>query len=159
MSVPVSSILADLRARGVALEADGNRLRFRPAAQPPQVLMILREHKGALLAWLAAAAATNETHADRELRRFLQVAIPRPDRRAALYDSSAITTGAAAGLSRGLSPEPPSRGGGAREPGLLPRKYAKPGGGTETFAQRAARRLAECGGLPPGARRRGAPVS
>ena len=78
-----ADVLADLTRRGIELRADADRLRFRPVtAMTPELAERVRARKAELLALLAPPSVTeppSETHADREIRRFLRVAVPRPD--------------------------------------------------------------------------------
>ncbi len=85
-------LLADLKGRGIELRAEGERLRFRPvAAMTPELAARVKAHKGELLALLnrSSMAEPPETHADREIRRFLRVAVPRPDGRG-WYDPGSL---------------------------------------------------------------------
>jgi TubC N-terminal docking domain len=53
-----AELLDEVRARGVELQADGERILFRPAqAVPPELVERMRGHKQELLAQLAAEAA------------------------------------------------------------------------------------------------------
>ncbi len=87
-----ADLLADLTGRGIELRAEGGRLRFRPvAAMTPELAERVKAHKGELLALLnpSSMAEPSETHADREIRRFLRVAVPRPDGRG-WYDPGSL---------------------------------------------------------------------
>jgi hypothetical protein len=52
---PLGVLLADLSARGIALRADGDRLRFRPRSAAPELVERLRTHKAELLGLLQGA--------------------------------------------------------------------------------------------------------
>jgi hypothetical protein len=55
-------LLAEVRARGIVLRAEGDRLRFRPVNQvPPELKEKLRQHKARLLAILNAGPTVAET--------------------------------------------------------------------------------------------------
>lgn len=87
-----AALLADLTDRGIELRAENGRLRFRPVtAITPDLAERVKAHKGELLALLdpASVAALPETHADREIRRFLRVAVSRPDGRG-WYDPGSL---------------------------------------------------------------------
>ena len=87
-----ADLLADLTGRGIELRAEGGRLRFRPvAAMTPELAERVKAHKGELLDLLSPAsmAEPSETHADREIRRFLRVAVPQPDGRG-WYDPGSL---------------------------------------------------------------------
>lgn len=81
----VAGLLAELTARGIELQAEGGRLRFKPAAaMTPDLAERVQACKPELLSVLAGspkppAGGQLETHADREWRRFLAVCRPRPD--------------------------------------------------------------------------------
>jgi hypothetical protein len=54
---PVEALLIDLVARGIELQANGDRLRFRPRkAVTPDLVERLKRHKAQLLAILQAVA-------------------------------------------------------------------------------------------------------
>lgn len=79
VSAPID-VLNELRARGVELRAQGNRLRFRPVDRvTPDLLARLREHKAELLAildgpgrWARRAAALLSTVANPGIRADLR---------------------------------------------------------------------------------------
>jgi hypothetical protein len=76
--VTVELLLAILQARGVQLEAVGDRLRFHPRAAVSEALRrALIRHKPQLLAYLRAAASTPELPLDLPSR----AAPPRAPRR------------------------------------------------------------------------------
>lgn len=77
-------LLAELAARGIELRAEGEQLQFRPvAAMTRELAGRIKQHKSEVLALLNETATSEEaeSRADREFRRFLWVAIPRPDGR------------------------------------------------------------------------------
>lgn len=62
MDLTPSALLASLRARGVAVQADGGRLRVAPASRvPAEMLEAIRARKAELLAILTARRPAGET--------------------------------------------------------------------------------------------------
>jgi hypothetical protein len=77
-------LLAELAARGIELRAEGEQVQFRPiAAMTPELAERVKQHKSEVLALLneTPTGEDAESRADREIRRFLWVAISRPDGR------------------------------------------------------------------------------
>lgn len=76
-------LMAELTAQGIELRARGDRLQFRPASALTAGLADrVQRHKHELLALLRQPTPEPlETAAEREARRFLRVAVPRPDGR------------------------------------------------------------------------------
>lgn len=55
-TAPVSELMADLERAGIELQADGDRLRFRPqSAIPPDLAARLKANKAGILAMLKKA--------------------------------------------------------------------------------------------------------
>lgn len=139
---PVAELVAVLTARGIELQAEGGRLRFRPReAMTPDLAERVKRHKPELLAMLAGgpepvADDRPETHADREWRRFLAVAQPWPEGRG-WYDPRELER------FRRLTERPAARP-----------ATAQPHALEETAVERAARYRAawEREGYPPGVR-------
>lgn len=88
MTAVACTLLADLAARGVMIEARNDRLRFSPpSAVPPGMLDALRANKAEILALLAGKAAQesqavtsppSRSRADVELEQFARIAVPTP---------------------------------------------------------------------------------
>src|SRR5689334_10247911 len=75
------SLLTDLRARGVAVEALGDRVRFRPTGLVTESdRAAIREHKAALLAMLAGDPVTAQPVSIGS-RVFVVDQLRRPDQR------------------------------------------------------------------------------
>jgi hypothetical protein len=81
---PAAALLSELAAHGIELRAEGERLRFRPAAaMTGDLAERVKACKPELITLLsggpeAPADGRLENHADREWRRFLGVAVPSP---------------------------------------------------------------------------------
>lgn len=87
MTTSIIELVAALAARGIELQADGSRLRFRPkSALAPELAERVSRHKSELLELLAGHAETvtderPETRVDQTWRRFRAVVRPWPDGR------------------------------------------------------------------------------
>lgn len=161
---PVAELVAVLTARGIELQAEGGRLRFRPrAAMTPDLAERVKRHKPELLAMLTGDSCSLQqlpqpdcgqggTHADKEWRRFLAECRPWPDGRG-WYDPAEVGR-----LDRLTAPKRPPR----LQNGTLA-NTSPPGGASggdeatepeETAVERAARYRAawERRGYPPGVR-------
>jgi hypothetical protein len=60
---PAEALYADLRSRGIELETDGHRLRWRPAyLVSPRDAVRIRDHRDALVALLRAGHEPSRCH-------------------------------------------------------------------------------------------------
>lgn len=148
----VADLVAVLTARGIVLQAEGGRLRFRPkAAMTPDLAERVKLHKPELLALLAGGPEAEapwppagKSHADKAWQRFVRMAIHWPDGR--WYDPVEQTR-----FDRLIGPNS-----GDRKP-KVHFEPLTPSAGTEheeSAAERAARWRAawERDGYPPGVR-------
>lgn len=146
---PAVEILDDLAAAGIEIVADGHNLRFRPAgAMTPELAGRVKSRKPALIRLLADAPADpdpRQARIDAEVARFWRVAVPDADGWTDPAEADVVAL-----IRQTREPKPTQAA--AVWPGD---RYPRPGGGTETFIERSARYLAEAGGCPPGASRRG----
>ncbi|HQA44934.1 MAG TPA: hypothetical protein PLM77_11130 [Phycisphaerae bacterium] len=90
---PAAVLMGELAARGIELQAEGGKLRFRPrAAMTPDLAERVKRHKPELLAMLTGDSCSLQqlpqpdcgqggTHADKEWRRFIAECRPWPDGR------------------------------------------------------------------------------
>jgi len=70
------TLLSEAQQAGLRVEAVGGKLRVRGPRTAAAMVERLRAHKDAILTALAAAP---KSHADREIARFLRVAVPDAD--------------------------------------------------------------------------------
>jgi len=88
--VTAAALVADLAALGIQLEADGERLRFRPCEKvTPDLAAKLRTHKAALLAMLAPNPPSPPTPALAE--GWFRVGAAAPQREHFAYDPETKT--------------------------------------------------------------------
>ena len=93
-----AKILTDLTHLGIEMQADGDRLRFRPlSAMTPDLMERVRDHKAELLTILS-----EPSYADQEIERFLSICRPHEG---GWHDPSAVTPELAAyqSTTRGMS--------------------------------------------------------
>lgn len=149
-----AALLDLLTARGVTAEPVDGKLRCRPrGAITPEVRRVVRKHGRALLRFLreqaagAAAVDATESHADLEARRFWAVAVPHRDGSGYFDPVEAGVVAVTHALRQKPKPRRPHQ-----LPGPPPELYPKPGGGMETFQDRAIRYRQEwkTAGYPPG---------
>src|SRR5688572_7040481 len=58
--MPMEAVVADLNALGIFPFLDGDKLKTRSTGPiPEQAVALIREHKAALIAWLAGGGATS----------------------------------------------------------------------------------------------------
>lgn len=164
------ALLAEARAAGLLVTVAGDRLTVRGPRRAAAVARRLIAGKAAVIVALASDATDPETHADREIRRFVRVAVPYPDGRG-WYDPGALRDKPGRALLAFYEAERTAEKPRARLPyaGSLPghvaglggaacdpwAKLARRGPDGLTAVERAEAYLAECQGLPPGAKRLG----
>ena len=154
---PAATLLADLEARGIEIQPDGDRLRFRPkAAMTADLAERVKACKTELLAMLGdtpspEAVQPTKSPAGRECERFLAVCRPHPDGRG-WYDpaQSRVVATLAHGAELESTPVVKQPGGWC---GPAPSLY-KVDGQAMTFSQRAVHYRAgwRLNGYPPGIR-------
>lgn len=147
----LDQLLADLTEGGMRVQVKGDKLAVTPkSAITPALRERLKAHKIDLLARIRLpdplARMKAETHADRETRRFLAVAVPHPDGSGCFDPAEREVVEAIRELRD--KPEPTTE---PRLPGPPGELYPAPGGGTETFHERAVRLREEwkVKGYPP----------
>ncbi len=78
---PTEILLAELRGRGITLQAHGDKLRYRPRDQmTPDLIERLKAHKDDVLAILAACSGTDQSNPRRYAARLIRQARQDGDR-------------------------------------------------------------------------------